>query len=81
MIFLPKTAVTYRTYGNTVYIIQKKHGATSVRQCAVKVGDVLDHQIMILKGVSEGDQIVISGQLRLYDGARVQLVPKVRSAP
>ncbi len=73
---IPKSAVTYRSYGRTVYLVEGD--SPYVRQRPVTIGDVVGDQVIILKGVSPNDRVVISGQLRLYDGAHIKLVPTVK---
>ena len=51
----------------------------------VTLGETRGDQVQILKGVSEGDEIVTSGQLKLQNGAAVTInndvIPKNDSAP
>jgi len=39
----------------------------------VQVGRVIDNRQEILSGVRAGESIVVSGQTKLYDGARVRV--------
>ncbi|MBI1261061.1 MAG: efflux RND transporter periplasmic adaptor subunit [Rhizobiales bacterium] len=86
LIMLPQTAITYNAYGETVFVVQTakpKEGETEVaknedgtpRQVAVQkfvtVGQTRGDQVAILKGISPGDEVVSSGQLKLKNGTRI----------
>jgi membrane fusion protein (multidrug efflux system) len=70
---LPQTAITYNPYGATVFLAQKKPGASDkdliAQQSFVTLGPTRGDQVAVLKGVSEGDMVVTSGQLKLINGA------------
>lgn len=73
---LPQTAITYNPYGASVFIIRPdtKSGAASVlrvQQQFVETGPTRGDQVAILKGLTAGDQVVTSGQLKLKNGAAV----------
>ena len=74
---IPRTAVTFNPYGETVYIVEAK-GKTkdgkpsfAVRQSFVTLGPARGDQVSILKGVKAGDQVVTAGQLKLRSGSPV----------
>jgi membrane fusion protein (multidrug efflux system) len=90
-ITLPQTAITYNPYGDTVYIVDSK-GADAggkpqliARQSFVTTGATRGDQVAILKGVSEGDTIVTSGQIKLHNGSTVvidnSITPTADAAP
>jgi membrane fusion protein (multidrug efflux system) len=70
---LPQTAVTYNPYGATVFLAQKKPGGSDkdliAQQSFVTLGPTRGDQVAVLKGISEGDLVVTSGQLKLINGA------------
>jgi membrane fusion protein (multidrug efflux system) len=70
---LPQTAITYNPYGATVFLAQKKAGATEkdlvAQQSFVTLGPTRGDQVAVLKGVNKGDLVVTSGQLKLINGA------------
>jgi membrane fusion protein, multidrug efflux system len=74
---LPRTAVTFNPYGETVYIVEEgERGpdgkpALTVKEAFVTVGPLRGDQIAVLKGVKEGDTVVTSGQLKLRSSASV----------
>ncbi|WP_019409386.1 efflux RND transporter periplasmic adaptor subunit [Pseudomonas psychrophila] len=72
---VPETAVTYSAYGEAVFVVQAPGEAASaptVRRVAVKTGERRDGWVVISQGVATGDQVVISGQIKLSDGARIE---------
>ena len=74
VILIPETAVQRTTFGNTVYkVVQGENGALSVEQASVETGRRADAQVVILSGLVVGDQVVVSGQNRLYFGAAITL--------
>jgi membrane fusion protein (multidrug efflux system) len=68
---LPQTAISYNSYGDTIYFIQKsKHGLIA-RQKFVVLGPKHRDQVAILSGIAPGEVIVTSGQIKLHNGAIV----------
>lgn len=74
---VPETAVTYTAYGETVFVTQRNDPsqALTVKRVAVKVGTRQEGRVEIESGLSEGDQVVTSGQVRLGDGMVVEAAP------
>ncbi len=75
---LPQTAVAFNPYGELVYIIQekgkdKKGTILEARQTFVTTGETRGDQIVVLKGLQQGQQVVTSGQLKLKNGSRVEI--------
>ena len=72
---LPETAVTYTAYGETVFVAQQSAGqALSVQRIAVTTGARQGGRVQIVSGLSAGDRVVTSGQLKLVDGMAVEAV-------
>ena len=91
LITLPQTAITFSPYGDTVYIVDSKSADANgkpqliARQSFVTTGSARGDQVAVLKGVSEGDMIVTSGQLKLHNGSMVlidnSVIPTADAAP
>ncbi|WP_422030239.1 efflux RND transporter periplasmic adaptor subunit [Reyranella sp.] len=91
LVTLPQTAVSYNPYGSLVYIVDDKGKGTdakpelTARQVFVTTGATRGDQVAILKGVSEGDTVVTSGQIKLRNGVPVvvdnRAVPTNDAAP
>ncbi len=78
-ITLPQTAITYNAYGNTVFLVEEKgkndkgEAQFTAKQTFVTTGDTRGDQVAILKGVSEGDTVVTSGQVKLQNGSPLRI--------
>jgi membrane fusion protein (multidrug efflux system) len=76
---LPLAAITYNPYGNSIYVVEDKgkdeagHPELTVRQQFVELGDRRGDQVAVLKGVQAGEEVVTAGQLKLRNGAAVQV--------
>jgi multidrug efflux system membrane fusion protein len=81
LVLVPETAVDYSLYGDSTYVIREDgrdaHGnpVLKVTRAPVQVGDRAQGKIAILSGLSVGDRVVASGQLRLSNGAVVAIEP------
>lgn len=86
-IVVPETAITYTLYGNSVYVIDKKRGEDgqpvkdeggktqlTVERRFVETGERRAGRVVIVKGLQAGEQVVTSGQLKLDNGAHVEVV-------
>lgn len=82
---LPATAVVYSPYGDSVYVVGTKDGATVALQRWVKVGPKRGDLISILDGLKEGEEVVTVGQTKLRPGSLLkvnnQVVPDANPAP
>jgi membrane fusion protein (multidrug efflux system) len=84
---LPQTAITYNPYGSTVFVVKpgeqkdaKGNTQQVVQQVFVTTGETRGDQVVILKGLQEGQQAVSSGQLKLQNGAPVAIDNTVQPA-
>lgn len=70
---LPNTAITYNSYGSTVFVVKPaaSGGGKTVQQLFVTTGDQRGDQVSVLKGLEAGQEVVTSGQLKLKSGASV----------
>lgn len=72
---LPQTAVTFSSYGDTVYVLQEQGQGPDgqpqyvAHQTFITTGPTRGDQVAVLKGVKEGDMVVTSGQVKLRNGA------------
>jgi membrane fusion protein (multidrug efflux system) len=91
LLTLPRTAMTFNPYGETVFIVETKgkgsdgKPALSARQTFVTVGPARGDQVAVTAGIREGDLVVTSGQLKLRSGSPVivdnQVQPLNDAAP
>ncbi|MEM5438255.1 efflux RND transporter periplasmic adaptor subunit [Paraburkholderia diazotrophica] len=84
---LPQTAITYNPYGATVFVVKpgaQKNDQGKVMPVAQQVfvtpGPTRGDQVAILKGISEGMQVVTSGQLKLKNGTPLVIDNRVLPA-
>jgi membrane fusion protein, multidrug efflux system len=79
---LPRTAVTFNPYGETVYLVEDKgengKPALFAKQAFVTVGPSRGDQVAILSGIREGDTVITSGQLKLRSGSPVIIDNRVQ---
>jgi membrane fusion protein (multidrug efflux system) len=88
---LPQTAITYNSYGSTVFLIDdqgqddKGQPKRVARQVFVTTGATRGDQVSVLTGVKDGDTVVVAGGLKLRNGTVVivdnKILPKNDPAP
>lgn len=87
VVTLPRTAVTYSLYGESVFVLNpeppgmggaqaapgtKAHPLMRVERRAVRAGDVRGDRVAIVEGIASGDMVVSEGQIKLQSGALVR---------
>ena len=78
---VPKAAITYSLYGDSVYVItpdkdkkdDKGQPALTVNEVFVKLGDERGARVAVTEGVKAGDQVVTSGMQKLHTGSVVEI--------
>jgi len=75
---LPRTAVTYNPYGESVFVIQKQDGALVVQNRPVKTGEVRNGRVEITEGLAAGEEVVSAGQNKLRNGQAVTIDNRVK---
>lgn len=87
LLVVPRTAISYNSYGTSVFVVGKKKQAEpaaetptpgapaasdlEVTQRFVKIGDSRGDFVAVVEGLKEGDQIATSGLLKLRNGQPV----------
>jgi len=72
---LPRTAISYNTYGDFVFVIEPGSQAGNVvRRRSVSTAAARDGRVAIVAGVQEGEQVVAAGLLRLRNEQAVEIV-------
>ena len=69
---LPRTAISFNTYGNFVFVINQTEQGLSVKRTAVETGESREGRI-IVKSLAAGTQVVRAGLVKLRDGAPVKI--------
>ncbi|MEJ2346778.1 MAG: efflux RND transporter periplasmic adaptor subunit [Gammaproteobacteria bacterium] len=75
---VPRTAITYNPYGDSVFLIEHKDGKLVVQRKQVETGDTRDGRVEITKGLKLGDQVVAAGQVKLRNGQPVKIDNSVK---
>lgn len=73
VITLPRTAVDFLPYGNSVFIIEEEAGNKTVRRKQVTTGRFQNNRVEILDGVEPGQHVVRTGQLKLRNGQSIKI--------
>ncbi|MFM5848939.1 efflux RND transporter periplasmic adaptor subunit [Aeromonas veronii] len=82
-IVIPQTAISFTLYGQNVYVLKEgeetdKEGnkvkELRAKQVVVKAGERRGNDVHVLSGIQAGDQIVLSGQVRLSNDTKVHVV-------
>lgn len=80
---LPQTAISYNPYGDVVYVVtpsknEKGKDILVANQRFVTVGETRGDQVAVLSGITDKDEVVTTGQLKLKNGAVVFINNSVR---
>ncbi|HJU15436.1 MAG TPA: efflux RND transporter periplasmic adaptor subunit [Stellaceae bacterium] len=73
---VPEQTVEEGADGRFVYVIKPND---TVERRAVTVAAVEDGLAVVTKGLKSGERVVVNGQFRLSDGARVKIVPAAKN--
>ncbi len=78
---VPDSAVTYNTYGEYVYVIEKGlHGKLVARERNVRTGESRNGLTVVTRGLKVGDRVVTAGQVKLHPGAEVTISKSATTA-
>lgn len=84
-VVLPATSVDYSLYGDSVYVVKDVTAdgktKTVANRISVKSGTRAGANVVIEKGVQAGDKVIISGQVKLSNGAAVAITDDNRLQP
>jgi membrane fusion protein (multidrug efflux system) len=70
---LPRTAVTYNPYGESVFVIVEQDGQQVVQNRRIKTGEVRAGRVEIIDGLQAGELVVSAGQVKLRNGQPVTI--------
>ncbi len=74
---LPRTSISFNTYGNFVFVINKNDKGMNVKRTAIVTGESRQGRVEI-KGLAAGTQIVRAGLVKLRDGMPVKIDNQVK---
>lgn len=66
-IVVPRTAISYSTFGDTIYVVNKDKKTNTLTAIPrnVKLGKQRGSWVEVLSGIEKSDQVIVSGQLKL----------------
>lgn len=74
VITVPQTAIAFNAFGSSVFLIDENpESKPTVKRAFVQTGERRGLDIEIVRGVNDGQRIVTAGQIKLSDGAMVQV--------
>jgi len=81
MLTVPRTAISYNTYGDFVFVLRREGGGTVVKRQQVTTGEVRNGRVAVNEGVQAGDRVVKAGLLRLRNGQAVKVKADSATGP
>lgn len=74
VVTVPVSAVSYNLHGDAVFVVAEGEGGGKLAtRAVVQLGERRDGRVAIRSGVKDGELVVTSGQLKLQNGAKVEL--------
>jgi membrane fusion protein (multidrug efflux system) len=70
---LPERAVTYNTYGESVFVVEQADGGRTVRLVQIETGDVRNGRVEIKRGLEAGTEVVSDGHNKLRNGQSINI--------
>jgi membrane fusion protein (multidrug efflux system) len=70
---LPREAIAFNTYGDSVFLLEKQDGKTIVNRRQVRTGEVRGTDVAVIDGLAAGDRVVVAGQVKLTNGQAVSV--------
>ena len=68
---LPRTAISFFAYGESVFTINETAGELTVARQPIRVGRTRGERVEILSGLTADQRVVHTGHLKLRDGQRI----------
>ncbi|WP_440997754.1 efflux RND transporter periplasmic adaptor subunit [Arhodomonas sp. SL1] len=74
IVTVPRTAISYNTYGDFVFLItEDERGRQVVQRRAVSTGSSREGRVEVAEGLEAGEQVVRAGLVKLRDGQPVTI--------
>ena len=71
-IMVSDKAIVKQSGSNDKYVFIEKNGVVEYRK--VQLGRRLEDKIEVINGVEDGENVVITGQSKLMDGTKVEVI-------
>jgi membrane fusion protein, multidrug efflux system len=87
LVVVPRTAISYSLYGDSIYVVVEQPGVEGqepmqvAERRFVRVGEARGSTVAVLDGIEPGEIVVTSGQLKLRPGAPVVVDNSVPLVP
>jgi membrane fusion protein, multidrug efflux system len=78
---LPREAIAFNTYGDSVFLVEEKDGKILVQRRQVATGAVRGDEVVVREGLKLGDRVVSAGQSKLANAQEVQIRTSSGGAP
>ncbi len=79
VVVVPVTAIVYSSFGNALFVVEKNNeGASVVRRVQVTTGEQRGDEVVILTGLSGGEQVVQAGVSKLRNNIPVAITEHQR---
>jgi membrane fusion protein (multidrug efflux system) len=72
-VIVPRTAISHRPYGDSVFVVRDEDGGRAVSQRFVTLGERRGDFVAIEEGLEAGETVATSGLLKLSSGAPVKI--------
>lgn len=73
VVTLPRNAVDFLPYGNSVFLILDDGESLTVQRRQVQTGRVMGNRVEIIEGLDVGERVVGTGQLKLRNGQLINI--------
>jgi membrane fusion protein (multidrug efflux system) len=70
---LPREAIAFNTYGDSVFLVEERDGNLSVQRRQIRTGAVRGGEVAVIEGLAAGDRVVSAGQVKLSNGQAIQI--------
>lgn len=86
-VVIPATAISYAPYGDSVFVIEKKHDEKTkqdglvLRQQFIRTGETRGDFVGVTNGLKAGEQVASTGVFKLRNGAPVVIDNKLAPDP
>lgn len=70
---LPREAITFNTYGDSVFLVEEKDGKVQVQRRQIQTGAVRGGEVTVIAGLEAGDRVVSAGQVKLMNGQEIHI--------
>jgi membrane fusion protein (multidrug efflux system) len=87
IVTLPRTAIAYSLYGDSVYVVLPDDmakgfdGPLHIERRFVRVGESRQDRVVLLEGVAAGEKVVTQGQIKLQPNAPVRIEANAAMQP